>query len=99
MGVDFINRRRVLLWHMQSDFVRYLSKFLFTKTYLPNKFLSRIGNDFETKDLYSYMHDVACRYLGKRPLTRLDVYRYFFEKADLIEVLNARIWWKPGVFS
>jgi hypothetical protein len=99
MDVEFINRRRVLLWHMQNDFVRYLGKFIFAKKYLPSKFLGRISNDLEIRDLYSYMYDFACRYLGKIPLTRLEVYRYFFEETDFREVLNGRIWWKPGVFS
>src|SRR5262249_25301653 len=33
-GVDHIDGRRVLIWHMQSDFKNYLARFIFRKKYL-----------------------------------------------------------------
>jgi hypothetical protein len=98
-GIDYIDGRRVLMWHMQSDFVWYLSKFIFINQFFPKALVNRISNDVENKDWYTYLHTLSCRYLKKKHLHRLDIYRYFFEDHDFHGVLNNRIWWKSGVFA
>jgi len=93
--VDFMNDKRVLIWHMQSSFVEYLSKFLFAKRFL-TKYLQRISNDLEKKDVTYYLQYLYIRYLHGKSYSRLDVYRYFFEDHDFSEVLTDRTWWKGG---
>ena len=43
-GVDFLNDRRVAIWHMQSYFVVYLKKFLNRKMFLPFRKNATLGN-------------------------------------------------------
>jgi len=97
--IDYIDSRRVLFWHMQGYFIHYLGKYIVAKRFIPKNCITRMSNDVEKKDLYSYLYGLFCRHLRREPLYRLDVYRYFFEQNDLSEVLNNRIWWRPGVFA
>jgi len=97
-GIDYINGRRVLIWHMQSSFNEYLGKFMFRRKYL-GRGLKRLSSDLGKKDLVYYMHDFFVRYLRGKANSRLDVYRYFFEDHDLSEVLTDKTWWQAGAFA
>ena len=97
-GIDYINGKRVLIWHMQSSFNEYLGKFMFKRKYM-GKGLKRLSNDLGKKDLVYYMHDFFVRYLRGKANSRLDVYRYFFEKHDFSEVLTDKTWWQAGAFA
>jgi hypothetical protein len=97
-GVDYLNDKRVLIWHMQSSFVRYLGKFIFTKRSL-TKNLKRISNDLEKKDINYYLQYLYLHYFHGKRHSRLDVYRYFFEEHDFSEILTDMTWWKEGLFA
>ena len=97
-GIDFIDGRRVLIWHMQNNFNNYLGKFLFRRKYLVTR-SKRLRNDPEAKDIDSYLHYLFTRYLHGRTATRLNVYTYFFEEHDFHEVLTARTWWQESAFA
>ncbi len=96
-GIDYINGRRVLIWHMQSHFNEYLDKFMFKRKCL-GRGSKRLSNDLEKKDVIYYLHDFFVRYLRGKANSRLDVYRYFFEGDDFSEVLTDKTWWQAGTF-
>ena len=95
--IDYINGRRVLVWHMQGYFNQYLSKFIFRRKYL-RRGLKRLSNHVEKKDLDYYMNDFFIRYFHGKNHLRLNVYKYFFEEHDFSEVLTDRTWWEEGAF-
>ena len=97
-GIDYIDGRRVLLWHMQSDFTRYLSTFVFTKRYLRWARL-RTTNHVEKVGLDTRLHNFFIRRLYGKPDTRLSLYKYFFESGDFGDVFTNRTWWQEGVFA
>ena len=96
--VDYLNDKRVLIWHMQRSFVEYLSKFIFTKRFLTKR-LKRISNDLEKKDINYYLQYVYMRYFHGKRYSRRDLYKYFFESHDMSEVFRDKTWWKEGLFA
>jgi hypothetical protein len=99
-GVDYIAGKRVLLWHMQSEFTRYLGTFIFRRKYLKRR-LSRLTNCTESTGvaLDYRLHDLFIRYLHGKTNRRLAIYRYFFEDNDFGEVLTGKTWWHEGAFA
>ena len=96
-STDYVNSKRVLIWHMQSDFNAYLGKFIFKKKYLGNR-LKTLSNDLVEKDFVHYLYVLFVRYLNGATSSRLNVYQYFFQENDFSEVLTDRTWWHKGAF-
>lgn len=97
-GIDYIDDRRPLIWHMQADFNRYLSRYIFARRYLPIG-RRRIENDLSRKDLATKLYEFYVRRLRGDLHLRLRVYEYFFRDHDFSGVLNDRTWWKEGAFA
>jgi hypothetical protein len=97
-GIDYIDGRRVLLWHMQSDFTKYLSTFVFMKTYLRWARM-RTTNHVEKAGLDTRLHNFFLRRLHGKADTRLSLCKYFFESGDFSDVFTGQAWWQEGVFS
>ena len=97
-GIDYIDGRRVLLWHMQSDFIRYLSTFVFMKKYVRWARM-RTSNPIEKAGIDTRLHSFFIRRLNGKPDTRRSLYKYFFESGDFRDVLTGRTWWQEGVFA
>ena len=98
MNVDYFNEKKVLFWHLQSYYNRYLAIYMFRKKYL--FFLSgiRLRNQLEEFDAVSKIMGLFYS-VFRLKVKRLDVYKYFFNKdRDLFKVLNKKSWWKKGVF-
>lgn len=93
-GVDIFNGRKVAFWHMQSDFVRYLT--VFRKRGLLNRF-ARCPNHLEGVTFENLFWRGYNRLLNIR-LNRLDLYRFFFEQHDLTGLFNEQVFWQPSVF-
>ncbi|QWV95082.1 hypothetical protein KP004_07860 [Geomonas oryzisoli] len=94
-GIDYVGGKRVLTWHMQSDFNLYLSTFLFRKRFMP-WVGGRLANHLVEPTFPYRLGSLFSRLCGG--YTRLDVYRYFFERHDFGEVFADRTWWDRGAF-
>jgi len=95
-GIDYFNDRAVAFWHMQSDWVFYLSKFIMRLRYFPvinSRRLQYNAHDFE--DLINRILRKASR---GRLVNRLAVYDFFFNEHDFSGIFSDRVWWKAGVF-
>ena len=97
-GIDYIDGRRVLLWHMQSDFTKYLSTFVFMKRYLRWTRMKTTNHIVKT-GLDTRLYNFYIRRLRAKPATRLSVYKYFFEDSDFSDILTGQAWWHEGVFA
>lgn len=99
-GIDYLNEKRVALWHMQSDFNYYLGKFIFRKKTLKRTGIipGRLRNHLEGRSMEDYLFLMFNKISGGRNSSRLAVYKYFFEESDLGEVLTDKVWWDTGVF-
>ena len=97
-GIDYIGGKRVLMWHMQSAFIRYLSTFVFMKKYLGGVRM-RTTNHIEKTGFDTRLHNFFIRRLRGKPATRLSMYKYFFEDGDFSDVLTDRTWWDRGAFA
>jgi hypothetical protein len=97
-GIDYIDGKRILMWHMQSDFTKYLSTFMFRKKYL-RWARGRMSNHVEKEGLENRLHQLFLRYLHIKPDTRLSVYKHFFGDSNFSEVLTGRTWWQEGAFA
>jgi len=92
-SIDYIDDRRVLVWHMQNDFVEYLNRFILRK-----KLFLRRPSRLEREGGHRSRDAVLRKLLGLSG-NRLEVYRYFFQEHDLREVLSDGTWWERGAFS
>jgi hypothetical protein len=93
-GIDFLGSQQVMIWHMQSTFSAYLCDFIFRKQHLPWKTGQLQQQGFESK-----IRELGQKYLRFKPLSRLDVYQYFFDQSDFRELFTEKHWWRPNVFS
>jgi hypothetical protein len=93
-GIDFLGDRQVMLWHMQSSFSAYLSNFIFRKQYLPWQ-----SGQLQPQGIEAKLRRIGQKYLPFPPLTRRDVYRYFFEQSDFQELFTEKTWWRSQVFK
>jgi hypothetical protein len=97
-GVGLAYKKKVLLWHMQSCFNSYASKYLLRKKLLINiKPFSRVAYNIGYRDVEDYLNRYAARLT--RHATRLSVYNYFFGRHDFSGLMSDRYWFKPGVFE
>jgi hypothetical protein len=92
-GIDYLNDKRVALWHIQSDFNIYLYNFMIRKYYLSifNGSTLEYGRRCLEKHLSRIIRKI-------KRINRYDVYEYYFQKKDFSEVLTDRVWWKKGIF-
>jgi hypothetical protein len=96
-GIDFLNNKKVAIWHMQSHFNNYLGKFMIRKKYLNYLSNTRLKN--QDKDVEFYLQKLVTQVMNLQPMSRLDVYKYFFESNDFRELLSTKTWWKPDIFQ
>lgn len=96
-GIDYLNEKKVLFWHMQSDYISYLSKFIILKEYLTKTPIAQKLNLSPNK-IEHYLLKIFKKAKRIDRLSRLDVCKFFFEQRDFSEVFNDRTWWKEGVF-
>ena len=96
-GVDFINKKRIGLWHMQSEWNFYLVKFIFRKRYL--KFLSYSTLKYKKWDFEDYLNRMFRKISNGETSCRHSVYKYFFQDNDFSEIFTNKVWWKKGIFS
>lgn len=96
-GVDRLNGRPVMMWHMQTSFYVYLARHIIQSSYSPLASRRRLP-----------LHLAGLEYLGYRalagmtrnsPTKRRAVYEAYFDQMDFSPVFNDRRWWKPGVFG
>lgn len=95
-GIDYFGSRRVALWHMQTDWCRYLAKHLLRERIGPLGGTGRLS--FRQRDRETLVGDVLRKLTGNRIFPRPAVYQRFFEDGDFREVFSDRRWWQPGVF-
>lgn len=94
-GVDYFNNKRIAFWHMQSDFIRYLTIFA-RRGFLNN--LSRCQNYLEGNSIENTFWRFY-NFMTNRRLNRLEIYKYFFEKDDFSGIFNDAVFWKKSVFT
>jgi SAM-dependent methyltransferase len=88
-------KKKVLLWHMQSNFNFYASKYVLRQKLLGFLPLGRVCLDLKEQSLSDRLNKRAhCIF---KHINRLDVYKYYFQKADFSGLF--RHWWKKGVFT
>ena len=95
-GIDYLNERKVLLWHMQTSFNFYLARFIFRK-----KFLKYLSHENLPLDLYEQNMETLLNKKVNRitsHIFRLNVYNYFFKLKDFSEIFNSQIWWDKNIF-
>lgn len=107
-GVDYLSfdhpedesgpfKKKILLWHMQNCFNFYLAKYIFRKRFLPFMAFHRLQLHLRACGWEDAVNKRMNRFL--QHATRLNVYRYFFDKHDFSGIMNDRIWWKKGIFE
>lgn len=96
-GIDYLNGKKVLFWHMQSDCISYLTKFMILKEYLTKIPVAQRLN-LKPNKVESYLLKIFKKVKGINKLSRLEVCKFFFEETDFREVLNDKIWWKKEIF-
>lgn len=96
-GIDYLGARRVAFWHMQTDWCRYLAKYLLRERLGPLAGTGRLS--FGQRDRETLTGDVLRKLTGNRLFPRPAIYRRFFEDGDFSGVFSDRRWWQPGVFA
>jgi hypothetical protein len=94
-GLDYLNGRKVAVWHMQSDFVEYLRQFLLRNGL--NR-VSRCPNHLE-QDSWERSLRRCLEGVPRIRKTRLQIYRRVFEQDDWARLFNDAVWWRKGVFE
>ncbi len=89
--------KKVLFWHMQSCFNFYLSKHILRKKLLGPIPLGRLPLHLSSQGFEESFNKYARRFLHHT--TRLNVYRYFFDKHDFSGIFREHVWWKKGIFD
>ncbi len=97
-GQNLTYKKRILLWHMQSCFNFYASKYILRKKYLCTiKPFSRVGYNPSGKSFEDVLNKQIAR-LTKH-ISRLSVYDYFFKQHDFSGLMSGSKWWKSGIFK
>jgi hypothetical protein len=94
--IDFLNDKRVAIWHIQSGFNYYLGNFILRQKYL--QFLFKTKLQYEDKNIEYYLRRLVTKTMKQQP-SRLDTYRYFFEDNNFSELFSAKTWWQHNVFQ
>lgn len=95
-GIDYLNGKKVLFWHMQTHFAKYLSKYLIMTKLLhsTNHMVTCDAND--KHDLTNWIAERFDRLIG---YSRLDVYRHFFDESDFLSVFSQAVWWNTKIIT
>lgn len=96
-GIDHFGGRRIALWHMQTDWCRYLAKHMLREKIGPLAGTGRLT--FGQRDRETFVGGVLRKLTKNRLFPRPEVYRRFFEDGDFGDVFTVRRWWQPEVFS
>jgi len=94
-GIDFLGGKKVAFWHMQSDFIRYL-----TVSRLRSRF--HLGGRCPVMQEEAGLEQLLWRTylrLVKNSVNRIDVYRHFFDVEDFSTVFTDTAFWKQGICS
>ena len=90
------HKTRILFWHMQSCFNFYLAQWTVReKLFIPSKF--RLPYLPSGQSLEITINKRINQYF--KHATRLNMYRYFFEKNDFSGIMSARAWHVKGTFE
>lgn len=95
-GVDYLNQKQVLFWHMQSDFCYYLALCLIQKWFFFNLVKLRY-NALKANKLLLYLYAASTKILPLKK--RSFIYSNYFISNDFNIVFNKKIWWRKGVFQ
>lgn len=95
-GPNQAYRKKVLLWHMQSCFTFYASKYILRKKYIGLLRFTRQGYNPSGKTLEDTLNKHVARFTHHT--LRRNVYEYFFKTHDFRSLMNSKTWWKEGVF-
>ncbi len=95
-GIDTLGGRRVALWHMQTDWCRYLAKHLARERLGELAGTGRVT--FRTRDRETLLHGALRKLTGGRVYDRAAICRRFFETGDFGAVFRDEAWWERGVF-
>jgi hypothetical protein len=91
--MDYFNDQPVAFWHMQSDFVRYLS---FGYARKQAGLHGRNVSLLETRSVQTFIWKIWQCMSGK--LDRRKVYRHYFEESDFSDIFSSSGFWKEDVF-
>jgi len=89
-------KKRVLLWHMQSGFNFYTSKYILRKKYFKVIPAMRIPFHMSNTGFEEYFNKKIARITHHT--SRLAVYNYVFKEHDFSGLMNGKTWWKAGIF-
>ncbi len=95
-GIDYLGARRIALWHMQTDWCRYLAKQMLREKIGPLAGTGRLS--FGRRDRETILGGVVRKLTRNRLFSRPAIYRRFFEDGDFSAVFTAPRWWQTGVF-
>jgi hypothetical protein len=95
-GIDFIGGRQVAVWHLQTDWCRYLAKVMWRERLGALAGAGRLS--FGRKDRETVVNDLLRKLSGGRWHDRAAVCRRFFTEGDFSAVFRAETWWEEGVF-
>lgn len=100
--IDYFGKKKVLFWHMQTSFNACLYRFILRRKFLPILSGRKLANHLENINLETYILSLPIRIKRKMSgvdNTRLNVYKFFFEKHDFSAVMNSGTWWRADVFE
>lgn len=94
--VDYLNEKRIAVWHMQSEWCRYLAKHIVRDHLGVLAGTGRLA--FREKGWEHYVNAGIRRFTRDRWLHRRAIYQRYFVEKDFSDVLTDRHWWQEGVF-
>jgi len=94
--IDYINNKKVAIWHMQTNFSDYLKRYYLLKGKL--KMPLRIHNPHAlgNKTMDELLYNLLYMFKIPQKILRLDVYKYFFEEKDFSLIFNNQVFWKKA---
>ena len=95
-GFDYLNDKKVLMWHFQSGFCEYLNRVMWMRRYLPCRAAKPVPL---TPSAIERRYRRLTTWAGYRPLDRNELYRRFLLDGDFSPVFNRSTWWQEGVFA
>lgn len=95
-NIDYLNNRRIAIWHMQSEWCRYLAKHMVRDRLGALAGSGRLS--FAKKDWETLLNTGIRKLTRGRWLHRRAIYQRYFVEKDLSDVLTGAYWWQEGVF-
>lgn len=96
LKLDYFNQQPLAFWHMQTDFMVYLNRFL-RRGWL--NAVSKCSNQVEEPVSETRVLNLIHNLLGKSYLSRKEIYQLFFEKSDFSSVYNQQSFWRAKTFK